>query len=61
MTCQAGKGLNIRPIEPALREALRALAKAEGMHLYAYLLSVLAQHVSCTRPRDRTRAVTTSD
>jgi hypothetical protein len=46
MTCQEGKGLNIRPIEPQLREALHALAKAEGRRLYEYLLAVLQRHVA---------------
>jgi hypothetical protein len=45
MTCQEGKGLNIRPLEPELQEVLRALAQAEGLRLYEYLLAVLKRHV----------------
>jgi predicted HicB family RNase H-like nuclease len=56
-----GSALNIRPCPPALREALRALAEAEGLPLYAYLIGILEQHVVRTRPRDRTLAEVTSD
>jgi hypothetical protein len=56
-----GSALNIRPCPPQLREALRALAQAEGLPLYTYLLGVLEQHVACTSHRDRTLTVTTSD
>jgi hypothetical protein len=60
MTCQEGKGLNLRPCPPELRDALRALAQAEGKRLYEYLLGVLAQHVTRARPRTRPPAGDTS-
>jgi hypothetical protein len=55
-----GTALNIRPCPPELREALRALAAAEGMPLYQYLLAILTQHVARGHRRDRTLAVDTS-
>lgn len=59
--CLDGSALNIRPCPPALREALRALAEAEGRPLYEYLLIVLGQHVQERRRRPTAmHAVTTS-
>jgi hypothetical protein len=60
MTCQEGKGLNVRPCPPELRDALRALAQAEGKPFYAYLLAVLARHVTRARPRKRAHAAETT-
>jgi hypothetical protein len=39
------KGLNLRPIHPELRTALRALARAQGLPLYAYVIRLLQAHV----------------
>jgi predicted HicB family RNase H-like nuclease len=45
MTCQEGKALNVRPITPELREALRGLARDAGQELYQYVIRVLTAHV----------------
>ena len=39
------KALNVRPVSPELRAALRALARAEGLRLYPYVIRVLQAHV----------------
>jgi hypothetical protein len=49
--------LHLRPCPPELRDALRALAEAEGRRLYEYLLTVLDQHVQ-ERRRPSTEAST---
>ena len=38
--------LNVRPINPALRRALRDLARARGEEMYRYIARVLADHVA---------------
>ena len=38
-------GLYVRPIDPTLRAALRALARAEGSRLYPYVIGILQAHV----------------
>jgi len=55
-----GSALNIRPCPPELRDALRALAEAEGRRLYEYLLKVLDQHVQDRRRPAATHAGTAS-
>jgi hypothetical protein len=54
MNTSEGVSLNLRGTPPELRDALRALAQAEGLRLYQYVLSVLTQHVARDHPRDRT-------
>jgi len=44
------KGLNLRPIHPELRAALRALAKAQGLPLYTYVICLLQAHVDSRWP-----------
>jgi hypothetical protein len=39
------KGLNLRPVHPELRAALRALAQAHGLPLYTYVIRLLQAHV----------------
>jgi hypothetical protein len=39
------KGLNLRPVHPELRAALRALARAHGLPLYTYVIRLLQAHV----------------
>jgi hypothetical protein len=55
---QQGKGLNLRPCPPELRQALLELAHAKGLRLYPYVFEVLAQHVQeCRRPAPEAETV----
>jgi hypothetical protein len=38
--------LNLRPCPPALRVALRQLARAKGQRMHPYILALLADHVA---------------
>jgi hypothetical protein len=43
-----GKGLNVRPFPPELREELRGLALDAGQSLYLYVIEVLRGHVEAS-------------